>query len=218
MSKILYRAKRKDNSEWIEGYYVKAKHYLTEEDVHVIFPDDEVDLFPHGEFSHFEEIIPETLCRLLEEPCWNGGNRAEQRFFQNDIIAVWRDRRANTEKDPPDVYTLVIDEHSISENGSGRWFPQDTTCVRIVGNVYDNPELLGWKDKRLFISRFGECPEDYIEQHRYLTNKYGIHGAQAGCYICNFENEYLCHQFNGGCERFEECRRIRAEETHTGDE
>ena len=51
MREILFRGKRIDNGEWIEGYYTKAKDYLDEKEMHVIFP--------HSEFSEYEEVIPE---------------------------------------------------------------------------------------------------------------------------------------------------------------
>lgn len=53
--------------------------------------------------------------------------------------------------------------------------------------------------------------DEYLERHRYLSEKYNIHGAHACCYMCNFENDYICHKFNGGCERIDVCRKIREE-------
>lgn len=213
MQNGIYRAKRKDNLEWVEGYYALAKDYLSGNSIHVIFPLDLV-LYPHSEFSEYYEIIPETLGRLLDEPCWNG-DRYGQRFFQNDIIAVWKHMHSPYRGDKPDTVALVIDESSISENGFGRRFPQDTTSVRIIGNAYDNPELIEGHTMNHFINGLHEYPGDpevYRKNHRYLTEKYGIHGAQACCYMCNFENEYVCHQYNGGCKRLDVCRKIRETE------
>lgn len=210
MEKVLYRAKRKDNGEWIEGFYAKARWYLDDSEVHVIFPTDLI-LYPHSEFSEYEEIIPETLCRLLSHPNYDSEQHYE-RIWQNDILAVWRNRHANPEKDPPDVIALVVDEHTITEGGLGRWFPQDTTRIRVIGNAYDNPELLHGHDMNHFINSLKKYPGnwfEYIERHQQLTDKYDIHGAQAACYMCNFENDYICHQYNGGCSRIDVCRKIR---------
>lgn len=210
---VIYRAKRKDNGEWIEGYYAKftTRRGWGLEEYHVIFPSNTDNWPAYEQYPEYEKIIPETLCRLLEEPDWNG-DRYEQRFFQNDIIAIYPWKHSNPVHEEPRTIALVIDEHSISENGLGRWFPQDSTTVRVIGNAYDNPELLHGHDKSRFICRFGEVPDDYIEQHHKLTEKYGIHGAHAGCYICNFENDYLCHQWQGGCDQIDICRKIRDEE------
>lgn len=197
----IYRAKRKDNGEWIEGYYVKAKYFANDEDIHVIFPLG-------CDFSSYEEIIPETLGRLLEHPCYDS-DHMNTRFFQGDIIALWRSKSVDIDMEDPDEIALVLDECSITVNGLGRWFPQDTTRVRIIGNAYDNPELLNWGDLCHVIDSGRDIPDDYSEQHQRLIDTYGIHGAQAGCYICNFENEYFCHQYNGGCSRLAICKHIR---------
>lgn len=209
---VIYRAKRKFDGDWIEGYYAKfnaARAYGIDE-YHVIFPLN-AEWRTDGLDLDYEEIIPETLCRLLDEPCWNG-DRYKQRFFQNDIIAIYPWRHADPRVEEPIDTALVINEDIISKNGSGLWFPQDTTTVRVIGNAYDNPELLQGHDKSRFIRRFGECPDDYYEQHCKLTKKYGIDGAHAGCYICNFENNYYCHQWQGGCDRIDICRKIKEDE------
>lgn len=213
MSTDIYRAKRLDNGEWIEGYYVKAKDYLTEKDVHVIFPLD-TTLFPHGEVAGYEPIIPETVCRLIKTPCYNG-DLVEQRFFENDIIAVWCPRQKYSENTPPDSIALVVNEFYITEGGLGRSFPQDTTSVRVIGNAYDNPEFLTGHDINHFINGMHEYPGDfykYTKEHKYLMDKYKLHGAHACCYMCNFENDYICHTYNGGCDRIDVCRKIREEE------
>lgn len=38
MREILFKAKRLDNGEWVEGYYSFVEKMLCEENVHVIFP------------------------------------------------------------------------------------------------------------------------------------------------------------------------------------
>lgn len=38
--------------------------------------------------------------------------------------------------------------------------------------------------------------------------------GHAACYLCNFEDEYICHIYNGGCEKIEQCRSIREKLPH----
>ena len=64
MEKILYRAKRKSDLEWVYGYYAKVRDYLSYEYIHIIFPLG-TTRYPHGEFDEHEEIIPETLECLI---------------------------------------------------------------------------------------------------------------------------------------------------------
>ena len=148
MHNILFRAKRVDDGSWIEGYYAKVKDYLSEDYVHVIFPVDTM-LFPHGEFSGAEEIIPETVCRLLDHPCYDSAY-TDQIFFEGDIIEVYQIRHVDIETLKPDAIAIVVHENCITVDGKGRWFPQDTTQVKVIGNVYDNPELVGEKYAELY--------------------------------------------------------------------
>ena len=180
--------------------------------MHVIFPVG-LTLYPHSEFSYFVEIIPETLCRMLDWACYDGYHEIGK-LYQNDILGVW-ERHADVYHTEPDSVVLALDEHSVTSKGYGRWFPQDTTRIRVLGNAYDNPELLHGQDLNRFINGLREydgSSEDYIEEHKYLTSKYNIHGAQACCYLCNFENDYICHQYNDGCSSFEVCKYIRDNE------
>ena len=207
MRSNICRAKQVYNGEWVEGYHVKLK------DKDIIVPVNAyVD--EYAILSDYYEVIPETVCRQLDWACWDG-DRSGQRFFQNDIIEV-RWRHDIRESDPLYI-ALVVDEHCISEDGMGRRFPQDTTRVKIIGNAYDNPELIaGTHTMNRFINRLHEYPgssEEYHKEHKYLTDKYDIHGAHARCYMCNFENDYICHQYNGGCSKLDSCRRIRKEES-----
>lgn len=208
----IYRAKRKDNLEWVYGYYAKAIDYLTDEYVHVIFPTNTIR-YPHGEFDDHYEVIPETVCRFLRHVDYDGMHE-EDCIFQNDIVEIGFPK-FNTKVDTNPDIALVVDEHCVRVDGSGRWFPQDTTRIKIIGNAYDNPELIKGHGLNHFVNGLNDYPgntDDYMDRHRYLTKTYGIHGAHASCYLCNFENDYICHKFNGGCDRIDVCRKIRDEE------
>lgn len=76
----LYKAKRKDNTEWIEGYYAKVKHYFSGKEVDIIFPLD-VESYPNCEFSRYEDIYPDTLCEHIRMSDKNG-----KPIFENDIV------------------------------------------------------------------------------------------------------------------------------------
>ena len=173
MKEILFRAKRKGNGEWVEGYYAKAKDFINGKEIHIIFPLN-LELYPRSEFSIYYEIIPETLGRLIEQPCYDGAC-TEQRFFEGDIIAVYRRKCTDIEHDEPEAIAIIVDDHSITVNGSGRWFPQDTTQIKVIGNVYDNPELI---DKK------------YIDNYKYY-HCYEILEKHS-CYDCKWECQDGC--------------------------
>ena len=166
MREILFKAKRKDNGEWIEGYYAKVKDYLTERDVHVIFPLD-AELFPHGEFTGAEEIIPETVCQYTGITDKDG-----KKIFENDIIAT-RKNGTRTERlkgyygvdsdgYPQKVpgytgvseyhYPCQIDCYAVVKFSKLHGFYLEGSdmfvaaiCNKVAGNIYDNPEFLNNK-------------------------------------------------------------------------
>ena len=203
MREILFRAKSKYDLEWIEGYYAKVEDYLSRDDIHVIFPTD-TTLYPGNEFAGYEEVIPETVCQFMNEEDMDGN-----RIFEFDIIECY-DNRGIKRECPP---LVVQDDRGsfCSETGLGRWRPNGYNC-KVIGNAYDNPELLKGHGMSHFVRDIGELPDDYIERHHELTDKYGIHGAHAGCYLVNYESDYVCHKFNGGCNCINVCRQIHEAE------
>lgn len=50
-----------------------------------------------------------------------------------------------------------------------------------------------------------------IEQNRLIAT-YEITSVHACCYMCNYEDDFICHQHNNGCDSVEECRRIYEKE------
>ena len=214
MRSNIHRGKRVYDGEWVEGYHVKLRDSFNDDLIDIIVPVDAyVDC--NGILSEFYVVIPETVSRLLDWACWDG-DYSGQRFFQNDIIEVYY-RHDDIESIKPRYLALVIDEHCITVDGRGRHFPQDTTAVRIIGNAYDNPELIeGTHNMNQFINGLREysgSPDEYRKEHQHLMDKYDIHGAHACCYMCNFENDYICHQYNGGCSKLDICKRIREQES-----
>lgn len=180
--------------------------------IHIIYSADDIQ-YPYLEDKYYE-VIPETVCRQLYNVDYDSAYECP-RIFQGDIVTVWHSK-ADVEREKPIGNAVVLDEHSVSETkrGFGRWFTQDTTRVRVIGNAYDNPELMEGYCLSHFVTslrKYPGDPDNYLKQHNYLSKKYNIHGAHACCYMCNFENDYICHTFNGGCDRIDICRKIREE-------
>lgn len=71
-----------------------------------------------------------------------------------------------------------------------------------LGHALDHIEMLNniLKDKSAQLK--------FLEQSINITEHFNINRAIAQCYICNFEDDYICHQFNGGCDNIELCRKI----------
>ena len=137
MREILFRGKRIDNGEWVEGYYVKALD-MYDKEIHAIF-DTMTTFYACGETSGFELVDPETICQYTGLIDKNG-----KKIWEGDILEGHLD-----DKFPEDVTREKVIWH---ENG---WKTEEPGCdnkeyldefdtenFEIVGNVYDNPELL----------------------------------------------------------------------------
>lgn len=144
MREIRFRGKRKDNGEWVEGYYENFNsdlHYIytgfAETDVDSIYPD-------------CFKVIPETV-REYTGLCDKNGNM----IFEGDIIhSFYANCKINEH-----IEKVVFCDGSfkaesakggffakISGQGSPKHLPNDTSVYMIecevIGNIHDNPELL----------------------------------------------------------------------------
>ena len=139
MREILFKAKRVDNVEWVEGYYVKKYDLLGKR--HLILY---VDNYVRWECV---EIKPETLCQFTGLTDKNGN-----KIWENDIIKYHFGEIYAPIK--YGCYQNCFDSQKTEHIG----FYVDWTgdkCLRKdlgywinmvdampVGNVFDNPELL----------------------------------------------------------------------------
>ena len=134
MREILFKAK-KDNGEWVEGYY-RAD---TDLDIHFICGWNYY-LSENGlEREPFEyEIDPDTLCQYTGLTDKNG-----KKIWENDICEMVYDGVVNT-------YVIVWDKDELDFKGTngkenyGRNFEYLGCCeeIEVIGNIFDNPELL----------------------------------------------------------------------------
>ena len=133
MREILFKAKRKDNGKWVEGYYQKRYDILGNEE-HLIFHADSYKVWEYA------EVDPVTLCQFTELYDKNG-----KKIWENDIC----DRK---EKYPEIVkmnhgdWTLDYSYLFGKEEGYNYcnlgFYVEERKCVETIGNIFDNPELL----------------------------------------------------------------------------
>lgn len=128
--KCLFKAKRKDNGEWVQGYYVKGLDVYDKE-VHLIF-EPATSFYSNGETAGWYEVIPSTICRCTGLKDKNG-----KLIWENDIVKINNSA----------VNTLITfrDFEIICTIPREKYYKhrlEYTTEYEIVGNVFDNPELL----------------------------------------------------------------------------
>lgn len=132
MREILFKTKRIGDDGWVEGYYQKRHNFLGNEE-HLIFPVDSHTVW------EYTEINPENLCQFTGLCDKNG-----KKIWENDILMAHLD-----ESYPEDVTYETI------EWGVAGWVGHETGSIdreyidkfdlehfEVVGNIFDNPELL----------------------------------------------------------------------------
>lgn len=144
MREILFKAKRIDNGEWVEGYYIYhikrticpiGDSVKPEDEQHVIMCDGFSDWNMPRDTVHYD-IDPETLCQYTGLIDKNG-----RKVFTGDIVKcssgcpheiIWLDEYAGTYVGGmPAIYLSGL-------NKGYAW----TKHEEIIGNIFDNPELL----------------------------------------------------------------------------
>ena len=128
MREILFRGKRIDNREWVEGYLygMGEKRYILYE-------------LPNSAPTIGIEVDPETICQYTGLTDKNG-----KKIWEGDILEGHLD-----DKFPEDVTRekVIWNESGWKTEESGSvdktYLDEfDTENFEVVGNVFDNPELL----------------------------------------------------------------------------
>lgn len=133
MREILFRGKRVDNGEWVEGYYVKIPERYTGIIKHIIIPLT-IALWHvlEGE-KYYEKVIPETVGQYTGLT-----DMAGKKIFEGDIVDC-------TFCYDIGQYPTYSTKRRLVQYKLAGFYPF-TQCthdsVHIVGNIHDNPGLL----------------------------------------------------------------------------
>lgn len=150
--RYLHKAKRLDNGEWVQGYYAKGLDALTNcEETHIIFEPNTM-FYSSGETDGWCKVDPSTICQ-----CTGLKDKNDNLIWEGDIILFQRDNddcpfpNKDTKKRLGKVFykgfrtTFAI---GMGKNGSGSinddlWkYVQNGNRVEVIGNIFDNAELL----------------------------------------------------------------------------
>lgn len=133
MREILFKAKRIYDGKWVEGYYLRDQYHIGGKDI--IFYRKDSDWF-----TIYTDIIdPETLCQFTGLTDKRGN-----KIWENDILMAHLD----------DLYPEDTTYETI-EWGVAGWVAHEANSIdgqyldefdleyfEVVGNIFDNPELL----------------------------------------------------------------------------
>ena len=131
---ILFKAKRKDNGEWVEGYYVycrKRRYILQILNKEIGFDERE---------NEWIEIDPGTICQYTGLTDKNGN-----KIWENDIC--------NRKEKYPEIvtynkgdwqldYSYVFGKEMHTDACNLRFYVCERNCVEVIGNIFDNADLL----------------------------------------------------------------------------
>lgn len=134
MREILFKAKRIDNGEWIEGHYTECRG----ETFIGIDTSSMFELFCPPVIRWFK-VDSETICQFTGL-CDKNGNK----IWENDILMAHLD----------ESYPENVTYETVEWNVAG-WVGRETDSIgrqyldkfdlehyEVVGNIFDNPELL----------------------------------------------------------------------------
>ncbi len=137
MREILFRAKRIDDGEWVEGFL-----FSTNEHTYIAYPnqfDDDLFLSPK---EIFIEVDPKTVCQYTGLTDKNG-----RKIFEGDIVR-YTDEVIGKEKveevEYNETHAAFCRIHK-SEMGLQYLFTDESIANRceVIGNIYDNPAFVG---------------------------------------------------------------------------
>lgn len=146
MREILFRGKRKDNGEWVFGSLVDNLFFNENGKVPYIFqPGEGYDCWNDLEEEiDFFEVDPETVGQYTGITDDDG-----KKIFEGDILGITNDDPDYDYKTKVylDCDTLCVDVQGQDYDYTSIGFAieiWDDECdqVKIIGNIYDKPELL----------------------------------------------------------------------------
>ena len=148
MREILFRGKRLDNGEWVEGYLYEHEPALvgiaSENDV----PETSKWFIARTGFAdwnlprpvEFVEIDPSTVGQYTGLKDKNG-----KRIFEGDIVKAQDEILGSPFCDGING-KVVYDEAAyfieLKDPMNSQWLYDECAVYEIIGNIHDNPELL----------------------------------------------------------------------------
>ena len=127
MREILFRGKQVDNGEWVEGWLCSST-FLNNTITTILVP---CEIFGFDMVA----VDPKTVGQFTGLTDKNG-----KKIFEGDIVK---------DVDTDINYQVIYEKNSFIRVDNQRFFYWnfDLTCLEVIGNIHDNPELLKGGDE-----------------------------------------------------------------------
>lgn len=139
--RYLFLAKRIDNGEWVEGYLVETRHNTYHDGYRIIDKDginyDELDYYEPSFISYV--IDKTTICQCTGLKDKNG-----KLIWENDIVkddkgnlykAFWQDRYYQ-------FSWICVKSYKLPIGAKWDFWSIKNYEIEVIGNIFDNPELM----------------------------------------------------------------------------
>lgn len=136
--RYLFKAKRLDNGEWVQGCYI----YDVDRSCSKSLSEFAHRIQPLYAFAYAEPVDPSTICQ-----CTGLKDKKGKLIWENDIVRTIYDGIEH-------IYQVIWDKSELdfkATNGKEFYksnFEYLPCCdeVEVIGNIFDNPELLESED------------------------------------------------------------------------
>lgn len=132
MREILFRAKRLDNGEWVEGHYLKCPHQMSgliKDHISVSKYDEETE----STIEHIYPVDPKTVCQYTGLT-----DRNESKIWENDIVEILQEDGYFKIEWQEDTASFVMNNDSFTVTFDNYWGHE----MEVIDNIFGNPELL----------------------------------------------------------------------------
>lgn len=128
----IFKAKRLDNGEWVEGFY-QARKDIFEKDEHLIFRGESYYTWEYA------KIDPSTLCQYTGLTDKNG-----EKIWENDVVLVTDDQGSSGQVDTGvgEINVLCGLWYIGGRVQNSLYDINDCFQIEVIGNIFDHPELL----------------------------------------------------------------------------
>lgn len=142
MREILFKAKRKDNGEWVEGFLFHCLNNGEEWWIgnEPLSANDYSEII--GEYRTWFPIDENTICQYTGLTDKNGN-----KIWENDIVEVKNDKHHFISQIEWDNWCKGFMFQDTKTTACGMDAISDSGCYRfgceVIGNIFDNTELVG---------------------------------------------------------------------------